>query len=464
MGCEKDRVISASDSLAFSIDTLFFDTVFTEVGTATRNFKVYNRSNQTLRIESIRFERSNSPFRFNIDGETGTSVENLELLPGDSAFVFVEATINPNGGNLPLVVEENLVFQFGNGQRNMPIVAWGQDANYIRADTRVTGLPPYKILPPNAVWTANKPYVIYGYAVVDSANSLQIEAGTKVYFHSGSGLWVFRYGQIAVRGTKEQPVVFQGDRLEPQYQDIPGQWDRIWINEGPAGRDNLIEHAVVKNALVGIQLETLPFSYNLNAPTSENKTTIRNTRIQNCSALALFLRNYRVDASNCVVVNGGQYAIGISGGGEYQFNHITAGNYASVVGRKTPAFFMTNAYEAEPGVVQVRSITNSRFTNCIFSGIERNEFDFDLNNLAPNQVVFDHCLIKSEKTFSSTLVVESYFNQNPGFTDVGAFNFKPTANAFIRGKGKGGIETADIDLNPRNIDTPDLGAFEYKPD
>jgi hypothetical protein len=96
------------------------------------------------------------------------------------------------------------------------------------------------------VWTNDKPYVIYGWAAVDSLGKLIIEPGTRVYLHNGSGIWVYRFGNIHVNGTQEQPVLFRGDRLESWYNTDYAQWDRIWINEGSA--ENVIQHAIITNA------------------------------------------------------------------------------------------------------------------------------------------------------------------------------------------------------------------------
>ena len=44
-GCfDEEFSSSPSDVLSFSVDSLRFDTVFTTMGTATQNFKVYNRN------------------------------------------------------------------------------------------------------------------------------------------------------------------------------------------------------------------------------------------------------------------------------------------------------------------------------------------------------------------------------------------------------------------------------------
>ena len=46
---EDDFTTSSSDTLEFSVDTLAFDTVLTEEGTATRRFTVYNRHKKMLK-------------------------------------------------------------------------------------------------------------------------------------------------------------------------------------------------------------------------------------------------------------------------------------------------------------------------------------------------------------------------------------------------------------------------------
>ena len=50
VGCFQDEFELTTDpnaALEFSLDTLRFDTVFTELGSATRSFKIYNRKNIT---------------------------------------------------------------------------------------------------------------------------------------------------------------------------------------------------------------------------------------------------------------------------------------------------------------------------------------------------------------------------------------------------------------------------------
>ena len=52
-----------NDKLEFSLDTLRFDTVFTERGSATRILKVYNPNDESVRISRIALERGEALVR-----------------------------------------------------------------------------------------------------------------------------------------------------------------------------------------------------------------------------------------------------------------------------------------------------------------------------------------------------------------------------------------------------------------
>ena len=451
--CKKDQIIENPSSLSFSVDTVVFDTVFTQRGTATRNFKVYNSSNKTLKIASIRLANPNTPFRINVDGMAGRSFTDVEILPNDSMYVFVEATIDPNGGNTPMIVTDSILFEIDGRVKDVDLVAWGQDANYIYPETG----KPYSVLPARAVWNKNKPYVVYGYAVVDTDNSLVIEAGTKIHFHASSGLWVFQGGSIRVKGTKEEPVVFQGDRLEPAYKDVPGQWDRILINEGAV--NNSIEYAIIKNAIIGLEVEALALE-NPAPQVASNQLILKNTIIQNHSALGIFARNYNIDAENVVVGNAGQYSIGITGGGTYNFRHITVANYFGQANRNTPSFYISNAYVTND-VKYVYKQKNSSFTNCIFYGSIETEFDFaNVDNALG--FTLQNCLIKRKNALSGSNFSNLIYNQDPKFKDVSAFDYHLLSGSPAINQGIFTSTTTDLDQNFR-IGNPDLGAYESQP-
>ena len=106
--CRKDFEFSPSTgSLQFSKDTVYLDTVFTNIGSSTYNLKVYNKSDNDISIPNVRLalgETSN--YRLNVDGIAGKSFNNIEVLAKDSLYIFIESTIdfnnftNPDGNYL----------------------------------------------------------------------------------------------------------------------------------------------------------------------------------------------------------------------------------------------------------------------------------------------------------------------------------------------------------------------------
>jgi len=141
--CKKD-VLSTDPSvkLEFSTDSVVFDTVFTSIGSATHRLMVYNPSSGKVKISSISLANgTSSDFRMNVDGESDVLVKDVELLGGDSLFIFLRVTIDPTDVNNPFVVEDDLRFSTNGNDQSVKLVAWGQNANYILADTYTPGFP-----------------------------------------------------------------------------------------------------------------------------------------------------------------------------------------------------------------------------------------------------------------------------------------------------------------------------------
>lgn len=475
--CRKDEQFTTSSSakLTLTEDTVLFDTIFTTVGSITKRFTVRNDNDQAVRVDVALEGGQPSPFRINVDGATGLSFHDVEILGGDSIYVFVEATLDANNTNNPMVIEDHVRFTTNGNEQRVLLVAWGQDAHFFYPTHPAGGFPAYSIIAglddagnstcETVDWTNDKPYVIYGYGVVDSCSTLNIHPGVKVYLHGSSGLWVYRYGQIHVMGTPEAHVTFQGDRLEPLYADLPGQWDRIWVMEGE--NDNTFEHCDIQNALVGIQAETAPWLPT--QPTSTAKLVLNNVSIRNSSAAGLLTRNYPVTSTNLLVGDAGQYAVALTGGGEYHFNQTTVGNYWAFDVRQEPAFILSNSVTTATGDVQVRDVTNSTFTNGIIYGNNGNEFTLDLNSLALGNVTFQGYLFRTDQSTAdlSHFPDHIYRNQDPGFVDPSNGDLHLAAGAYAINKGIFVTDpNADLDLdnNLRAWDgTPDLGCYERQP-
>src|SRR5699024_6965496 len=85
----------SSGFLEFSKDTVYLDTVFTNIGSSTYTLKVYNRSRKDIHIPTIKLARGeNSNYRLNVDGVPGKYFEEVTLLAKDSLFVFIETTLD----------------------------------------------------------------------------------------------------------------------------------------------------------------------------------------------------------------------------------------------------------------------------------------------------------------------------------------------------------------------------------
>ena len=134
--CRKEHHTSDDPNLklSFSTDTVLFDTVFTSLGSATHQLKIYNHSDSDLNISSIRLiGGDSSPYRFNLDGENGTEFYDKTIPAGDSLFSFMRVTINPNDLNTPFVVEDELEFVTNGNTQTVKLLAWGR--------TPITSLP-----------------------------------------------------------------------------------------------------------------------------------------------------------------------------------------------------------------------------------------------------------------------------------------------------------------------------------
>ena len=51
-----------------------------------------------------------SNFRLNVNGVVGNELYDVEVPGHDSIYIFVEVTIDPTGQNLPMVVQDSIVF------------------------------------------------------------------------------------------------------------------------------------------------------------------------------------------------------------------------------------------------------------------------------------------------------------------------------------------------------------------
>jgi hypothetical protein len=376
ISCERyDLNRSSNVRLAFSTDTVFFDTIFTSIGSTTKRFRIYNNDQQPVEVTSIELAGgAQSVFRLNIDGYASNHASNIEIPPEDSLFIFVEVTLDPNNMDSILRIQDSVVFLTNGNVQDVDLVAWGQDVHLIRSDTVQTG-----------TWINDKPYLIIDYLMVDTLQTLTLEEGVRIHMHRDA--WMIVKGTLMANGSLEQPIVIQGDRLEYLYRDIPGQWGGIYF--WPGSRESRIEHTTIKNGMYGLWADTVmtPGIPTLN---------ITNCVIQDMSAFGIIGRGASIHADNTVIGSCGQFSIFMSIGGSYEFYHCTVANYwgSGYSNRTTPAVGMNNYYQDAWGSIQVRPIDRAYFGNCIIYGNKEYEVGIDEHPSSNIPFHFDHSLVK----------------------------------------------------------------------
>jgi len=445
--CEEEQFYSKSDaSLRFSNDTVIFDTVFTTIGSSTRKLIVKNPYSKTIKISSINLAGGiSSPYRINIDGHSGVSLYNIELRSKDSIYIFVEVNIDPTNNNLPLVVKDSIQFFVNNNYQDVKLVAWGQDVHIMNSKIIQT-----------ETWVNDKPYLIYNYLFIDTSSILTIEPGVKLHFHNNSRMFVA--GTLIANGTFNNPIEFSGDRLEPLYKNIPGQWDGIWLL--PGSKDHVLEFTNIRNAIIGIQVDTLA---NLDKPT----LLLANCKIENMTSAGLYAQGSTVEAFNTLFANCGQFTAALTIGGSYEFYHCTFANFWGYSTRKTPSILLNNYYIDIYGSTQIRALDKATFGNCIIYGNKESEIVLDNNPSGLFNFKFDHTLIKVSDDFNTDNAdqFENILkNENPKFKDPYNSNYELDTLSAAKDFGKieiGILFPLDINTENRTIDEgPDLGAFE----
>jgi hypothetical protein len=422
--CKKNKILDSSNvKLLFSRDSILFDTVFTSIGSTAKYLIVKNPYKGIVNISQIRLKNgSSSPFILNVDGSPGKSHTNVEILAQDSIFVVVQVNINPNNANSPFIISDELEFYVNGNKQTVYLEAWGQNAYYHRPDKAIYfsdgSYLPYSLVSSaqntTVVWPNDKPHVIYGWLVVDSTQKLVIQPGTKVYLNYKAGIWVYRYGEINVNGTLGNEVIFTSARREKDYSDEPGQWDRIWINEGSTG--NVINYAIIKNGFIGIQADL--FGNNFSTP---RRLKITNTRIQNMSLWGMYFLGYEVWGGNNVVLNCKEYCLNILLGGKYSFYHSTFANYWNKNNRDKPCVNINNHSS-----IQVLPLDSCYFGSCIIDGDKSEEISLDVSTSTPSlspKYFFSNCVLKTQMNTSSAQNFEyNKVNVDPGFKDILNYN------------------------------------------
>lgn len=481
--CRKDFDFEpSSGNLRFSRDTVYLDTVFTNIGSSTYTLKVYNQSDNDISIPQIKLVKGlESKYRMTVDGMTGNNnriFENVELLANDSMYIFIEVTSDVASANPDdFLYTDQIEFGGGSTIQKVELVTLIQDAIFLypqRFDDgtyesiNINGEPAYGFVldenDPNHGneynLTADKPYVIYGYAAVPDGKTLTIQPGARIHCHADSGIIVGNGGAIQVGGTDPAPeneVVFEGDRLEPGFSDIPGQWFGILL--APGSLESSFNHVTIKNANVGLWVQDNPAGL-----------TIKNTQIYDCSFYGIWGNTAHITGENVVINNAGRVALACNLGGSYEFTHCTFNNNwpsSSQFAVAVDNFGLDENNDQVPF-----PLIKANFNNCIIYSSNSRALSLRKNNNTDFNPKFDHCLLRFNNTgFEGDPLYQFndnvyYFNivrtGNPDFWDVGKnkLNIGEDSAAKNIGKPDFAVQVPNDIINvARNTTTPDVGAY-----
>lgn len=444
--CNKNVLLSKVN-LTFSTDTLVFDTVFTTVGSTTKSLKIYNPDQRGLQIDEIELMGgANSVYRINVDGSSGSLHKDLLLEGNDSLFIFVEVTLQVNNTTNPLIIEDSIRFRTNGKDQYVRLAAWGQDAyfHYSNFQSQIFDFN-------EGVWPNDKPHVIYGAAIVDSAKTLTIPAGTEVYLHKNSLLYVYK-GSLHIEGQLGNEVVFQGDRLELDYQDVAGQYYGIYLHEA---LPSSINYAILKNGTSGVHL------YNEDPNNTSYTLEIQNTQIYNQARYGIFMfAGAKVKAENCLISQNGTHALFVLQGGDFNFNHCNLLGFGSST---NPAVGISNYYnDFTQNQTLVSSIGEGVLKNCVVGGNLTTEIAMDTIQMVGVELNFDfdYCVFKSQNIYTDNFYgANILWNQAPLFANPSQRDFSFNASSSLSNKGISSMVFNDILGQARN-NPPDIGALE----
>jgi len=491
--CRNDfETVASTGNLEFSQDTLFLDTIFSNIGSSTYNLKVYNRSDEDISIPTVRLgEGESSNYRLNVDGVPGKVFDNVRILANDSIFVFVETTLDfdnlPNNGGTNFLYTDQIQFDAAGNQQNVELVTLVQDAVFLFPDQAADGtietltigmdangddvlIEGFFLEDDELTFTNEKPYIIYGFAAVPPGRTLTVEAGARVHFHDGSGIIVANTGSMQVNGAPssdpellENEVIFEGDRLEPSFSDVPGQWGTIWLTAGST--DHVFSHTTIKNAVAGILMDSND---------GDRTLTLDNVQIYNSSNVGLLARTGDVYGENVVINNSGQSSLACSLGGRYNFNHCTFANYWTNGFRTFPTVQIDNFIQISETETQGFDLLEANFTNCVIYGNEQREIALLEDTSAAFNFSFTNSLIRFEDPNgdftdnpnydfdNATLYNNSLFNIDPVFQNIDLNNFNiELGTSGAEGIGLPGVSpSTDLNGTTRSVTDPDAGAYE----
>lgn len=361
--------MSPSAQPVFSTDTLSLGEVFTGQPTPTSRFTIRNPHSKIITLSHVALRSGKRTFRLNVDGQAGETFSGVDIRPGDSIYVFVEATL-PEGGRPELsTVEDHLDITTNGVTGTVVIKALGRDVKRLRgllvdSDTRLT---------------AEYPYQVFDSLVVLPGATLTLEPGTTLHFHDKAYLRV--EGTLLSRGETDRPVTMRGDRTGNVVADITfdimaSQWDGVHF--APESRGNRLTHTEVRNTVAGVIADSL------------SQVDFHNCRLRNSAGWALVSRYADLKLTGTEVAEAASGAVALMGG-TFTANHCTFANYylfSAIQGAIIQFYHFSPDHDNQSEMPYLQA----DISNSIIYGLGT---DLSAGDLSGTDITIRQCLLKS---------------------------------------------------------------------
>lgn len=442
VACNRDDISfeSPSQLLRFSADTVFCDTVYNQVRSETYAVKIYNTEDKDVMIPKISLENGpSSLYRINVDGKAGTDFTNVPLRKNDSLYIFVE--IAPVANSTEAIAEDRINFQTPAGNQHVTLFSVVQDAEFfIQTDSN------QNVLTENTNWTNEKAKIIFGDLTLEAGKTLNIQKGTKVYFHKNSGLKISRNATLNVLGDLNEEVTFRGDRNDARYDTIPKNWNGIAFDTGAKLEMN---YAKVFGGTRGLEM-------------TETQANIINTIIHTHQEYGIFAVNSTINASNLVMNNCGEADLGIFKGGNYNIAHSTLANYWDF-NSALPGLGIYATNEYQNGTALENGPLTLKVNNSIIYGNAENMVELKQTSGQTFTTEFNYSLLKygGKANYATS---NSIKNEDPKFVNyfTQKLNLRVKDDSPAKGKGNQAVAAMfplDI-VKISRTSSPTIGAYQ----
>lgn len=451
VSCNKDDISfdAPSQQLRFSSDTIFCDTVYHQVRSETYLVKVYNNENKDILIPRINLEKgAASLYKINVDGKAGYDFKDVPLRKKDSLYIFVE--IAPQATGPEAIAEDRIVFTSPAGQQHVTLFSVVQDAEFF---IKTPSNP--NVITNHTTWNNDKAKIIYGDLTINPNITLDIQPGTKVYFHKNSGMKVSAGASLNINGTLNNQVVLRGDRNDPRYDTIPKNWNSIRMEAGSTLNMN---YARLFGGTRGLEMK-------------QTNATISNSIIHTFQEYGIYAVNSTVSAQNLVMNNCGESAIGIFKGGTHNYIHSTIANYSKVLSSANRlGIFATNEWKNDSGQSEQGALQLNVRNSIVFSDRD-NSVNLEQTPGQQFNFQFQNSLLKYSNTSqagfnfdSNPNVIQCLRNEDPLFVNVYTSHLNLRVKSNSPAKAKGNVTVAagvpfDI-ANVSRTTNPTLGAYQ----